>query len=206
MIRTQNNTTEQCIMEAAEALFLDKGYARTSTIEIARVVGCNQTLVHYYFRSKENLFKQVFENKIKSFCFSLLEISEEDLPFKEKLEKRIGNHFDMLKVNSKLPILLFNEVHTNQDLARKIFADVGHLPLSIIAHLQLELDVEYENGCICKTDAAALLFSIFSLNVMTFIGSPLLRLFAENSKEKMDAILEQRRAENIRLIMNSLNP
>ena len=35
------------IMEAEEG---------TSTTEIAKTVGCNQTLIHYYFRTKEKLF------------------------------------------------------------------------------------------------------------------------------------------------------
>ena len=46
---------EQIILEVAEELFLDKGYALTSTTEIAKKAGCNQALIHYYFRTKENL-------------------------------------------------------------------------------------------------------------------------------------------------------
>ena len=48
-----NNTTEKSILEAAERLFLEKGFALTSTTMIAKEVGCNQSLIHYYFRSKE---------------------------------------------------------------------------------------------------------------------------------------------------------
>ena len=42
-----NHDMEQSILKVAEQLFLDKGFNRTSTTEIARVVGCNQTLIHY---------------------------------------------------------------------------------------------------------------------------------------------------------------
>ena len=62
---------EQSILKVAEQLFLDKGFNRTSTTEIARVVGCNQTLIHYYFRTKENLFNRIFEKKLEQkFLFS----------------------------------------------------------------------------------------------------------------------------------------
>ena len=60
----ENPTMEIQILETAEKLFLEKGFASTSTTEIAREVGCNQALVHYYFRTKENLFNTIFEQKL----------------------------------------------------------------------------------------------------------------------------------------------
>ena len=37
---------EEAILETAERLFLENGYASTSTTQIAKEVGCNQALVH----------------------------------------------------------------------------------------------------------------------------------------------------------------
>ena len=51
-----NPTMEIVILETAERLFLEKGFGMTSTTEIAKEIGCNQALIHYYFRTKENLF------------------------------------------------------------------------------------------------------------------------------------------------------
>ena len=56
MAKEQN--LEIQILQAAEELFLSNGFAGTSTTDIAKRVGCNQALVHYYFRTKENLFLQ----------------------------------------------------------------------------------------------------------------------------------------------------
>jgi len=206
MPEAQSKTTEQSIFEAAETLFLDKGYAKTSTTEIARQAGCNQALVHYYFRSKENLFIRIFEKKAQMFVSPLIEISDEDLPFEEKLKKRISVHFDMVKANRKLPVLLFNEVSTNADIAQKIVENVGYLPMSFVAHMQAELDAEYEQRRICKTDAKTLLFSIFSMNVMSIMSAPVFRLFVNTSDEKFDRLLEKRKVENIKFIMKSLRP
>jgi len=58
---------ELAILEAAEKLFSEKGYGLTSTVEIARKAGCNQSLVHYYFRTKSNLFETIFEKKVELF-------------------------------------------------------------------------------------------------------------------------------------------
>jgi AcrR family transcriptional regulator len=199
-------TTELSILEAAEVLFLDNGYARTSTTEIARVAGCNQALVHYYFRSKENLFRQIFENKVKMFVNALLQVSEEDISFEEKLKKRMSSHFDMLKANRKLPGLLFNEISTNDELAKRLFEKISYLPLTVLAQLQLELDAEHERGRIIRTDAKTLLFTIFSLNVMPFLTTPVLKLFVNQSEDLLDELLERRKIENIQIILKSLKP
>jgi AcrR family transcriptional regulator len=61
------SSMEQSILDAAEKLFLEKGFAATSTTQIAKEVGCNQALVHYYFRTKDNLFNRIFEKKFSDF-------------------------------------------------------------------------------------------------------------------------------------------
>ena len=70
---------ERAILESATELFLRKGFNATSTTEIARNAGCNQALVHYYYRTKERLFEAIFEisanpdriDSIKSFVGDL---------------------------------------------------------------------------------------------------------------------------------------
>ena len=48
------------IMNAAEVVFSELGYARASTGEIAARAKVTQALVNYYFGSKERLFKEVY--------------------------------------------------------------------------------------------------------------------------------------------------
>jgi len=78
----QEQPMEQTILEVAERLFLEKGFALTSTTEIAKEAGCNQALVHYYFRTKDNLFNTIFEQKFR-MLFEHLYASQslEDIPF-----------------------------------------------------------------------------------------------------------------------------
>ncbi len=199
-------TTEQAIMEAAEELFLENGYASTSTIAIARKAGCNQALVHYYYRSKENLFGLVFRKKISVFLSFFLQVSNEDLPFEEKLAKRIAAHFDMLRANERLPVMFFNEVATNSELAKKVLENFSDLPLPVIMQLQSELDAEFAAGRICKTQASDLVFNIFSMNIMAFLTKPLVQMFTQSTDEVMDQLLDERKASNIQTIMKSLKP
>ena len=116
--KTAKNETEpmeQAILRAAERLFLDKGFALTSTTEIAREAGCNQALVHYYFRTKENLFEKIFEQKIRMLISNIFSIDREGGTFEEKLRRKIEAHFEILKKNPKIPFLVINEITTNPE-------------------------------------------------------------------------------------------
>ena len=107
MIQHQQDTNlEQLILETAEKLFLDKGFAMTSTTEIAKKAGCNQALVHYYFRTKENLFQSIFERKIKLLISTFIEGVNPDMTFEERLKHKIESHFEMVRANPKLPFLV----------------------------------------------------------------------------------------------------
>jgi TetR/AcrR family transcriptional regulator len=81
----QDKSMERLIMEKAEELFLEKGFAATSTTTIARAVGCNQALVHYYFRTKDNLFNTVFETKFRDFFAGIFNTT--DIQQKSFIEK-----------------------------------------------------------------------------------------------------------------------
>ncbi len=48
------------ILDAAEAVFADHGFAAATTRAIADLAKVNLALIHYYFRTKEQLFEAVF--------------------------------------------------------------------------------------------------------------------------------------------------
>lgn len=207
MTTKKENTTELAILDAAEELFLKSGYAKTSTVQIAKLAGCNQALVHYYYRSKENLFRQVFEKKAIMFASSVLQVEEVNaLSFEEKLKKRISDHFDLIKANRRFPVLLFNEMATNPEMVEHFLQGINYLPSNVIIQIQAELDAEMKKGHICQTDARSLLFNIFSLNVMAFMAAPMFKFIMNVTEAQFDQMLENKKAENIRFVLNSLRP
>jgi AcrR family transcriptional regulator len=54
-------TTEEALLDAAERLLVEVGYAGITTRGLAREAGANHGLVHYYFGSIENLLVRVLE-------------------------------------------------------------------------------------------------------------------------------------------------
>lgn len=206
-MKTQSNSdTEQCILEAAEQLFLEKGFSMTSTTEIAKLAGCNQALVHYYYRTKDKLFEAIFERKVKLFASTLLQIGKEEISFEEKLQRKIELHFDILKANPKLPFLLFNEFTTNPQRISQIKEKIGKLPGSLFTQLKSELEAEIKKGTIRPIEPIDLLLTLISLNVVLFIAHPILKVLTNVSDEEFTHMLERRKKENVIVILKSLRP
>jgi AcrR family transcriptional regulator len=55
------STAEEALLDAAERLLVEVGYAGITTRGLAEEAGVNHGLVHYYFGSMENLLVRVLE-------------------------------------------------------------------------------------------------------------------------------------------------
>ena len=65
MTEEQRIKTEEQIFEAAMAVFFEKGYYGARMQDISDKAGINKALLHYYYRSKDNLFEMVFSKTIE---------------------------------------------------------------------------------------------------------------------------------------------
>lgn len=63
--------TVERILDAAEGLFAQKGFAETSLRAITSKAGVNLAAVNYHFGSKEALIQAVFERFLTPFCNAL---------------------------------------------------------------------------------------------------------------------------------------
>lgn len=206
MSMNETKDMEQTILEAATKLFLEKGYASTSTTEIATEAGCNQALVHYYFRTKERLFEAVFANKFQNFASNILEINRGDFSFEEKLRMKIESHFDMLVANPKLPLFISYELNTNPARLQSMKEKLGELPAKVFENFREELDSEIEKGTIRQITVIDLIFSILALNISVFLIGPIMKSFVGLSDEQFKMMIQHRREENVNMILKSLRP
>lgn len=204
MQEESNISLEQQILEAAEELFLDKGFAMTSTTEIAKKAGCNQALIHYYFRTKENLFLKLFESKFIQFASSINPVVFEGLRFEDKLKAIIDSHISMIARSPKIPFLLLNEVTINSERFEKIIEEIKTLVIPIVMGLSADLIREERAGTIRKVDPFHLLFSIISMDVFMFIARPFIQLVREFEDNEYEIFIEERKSQIFDLVWNSI--
>lgn len=65
------SATRERILDAAEVLFAEKGFAETSLRAITSRAGVNLAAVNYHFGAKEALIQSVFERFLDPFCDEL---------------------------------------------------------------------------------------------------------------------------------------
>ena len=206
MEQTREQSMESIILETAERLFLDKGFALTSTTEIAREAGCNQALVHYYFRTKEQLFIRIFEEKIKIFAGAFFSIDEKPGTFLEKLTRQIEAHFDIIAQNPKIPLLIINEITTNPQRIKALHKSIGEYPASIIRKVNEELEEAIAQGEVRPITVLDLILTVLSLNVLPQLLRPILEEVMPLPPEEVQKLIARRKEENVKLIINSLRP
>jgi len=75
---------EEALLDAAERLLAEVGYAGITTRRLAKEAGLNHGLVHYYFGSNENLLVQALERFTRRLITRQRELYAADLPFADK--------------------------------------------------------------------------------------------------------------------------
>lgn len=75
---------KEALLDAAERLLVELGYAGITTRKVAREAGVNHGLVHYYFGSMENLFAETLERFTERLIERQRGMYQADVPFIER--------------------------------------------------------------------------------------------------------------------------
>jgi len=78
------SAAEETLLDAAERVLVDAGYAAITTRRLAEEAGVNHGLVHYYFGSVENLLARTLERFTARLVTRQREMYAKDVPFLEK--------------------------------------------------------------------------------------------------------------------------
>jgi TetR/AcrR family transcriptional regulator len=62
-VGSKDSLTRARLLDAAEQLMLEEGYAAVTSRRVGRTAGISPQLVHYYFRTMDDLFLEVFRRR-----------------------------------------------------------------------------------------------------------------------------------------------
>ncbi|MEA4868799.1 hypothetical protein SDC9_57312 [bioreactor metagenome] len=206
MAQEKDQNFEQIILETAERLFLEKGYVMTSTTEIAAEAGCNQALVHYYFRTKENLFDSIFEKRFNKFFNGIFDFNfNKNLSFKQKVKQIVESHFDLLNEHPKMISLIMNELSRRPDHIKTIKQNLQSVPLKVIDSLENELRQEIKQGNVnANINMMDLVITMVSLNASLFLLMPVAAEVLGMQQIEKEHVIKKRREENVKIILRYL--
>ena len=195
MDKKKTQSKKELILKAAEEVFMANGYEATKTTQIAERAGVTHAMLHYYFQTKENIFRKIYEDKInmlKDPIVALVENKEMELP--QRIDTIIETHFEFLKANPTLPHFVISEMNNNPHLIETMKENIGEVMGKSYKKLQNEIDEYVAQGIINPITALDLLLDIVSLNVSAFVMLPIMKSVVSD-KDEQNAILEQRKKE-----------
>jgi len=113
---------ETALLDAAERLLVEVGYARITTRRLAEEAGVNHGLVHYYFGSNEALLVRALERFTEGLIARQRELYASDEPFVEKwrtaMRYLVSEDATYEKIWLELQALAWNDPGLRERLAR----------------------------------------------------------------------------------------
>lgn len=205
MDKKEKPSTEQLILEAAEEEFLRKGFDGARTTAIAERAGVTHAMLHYYFRTKEQLFERIVA-KITALVAQTIfaAMGDPQRPIVERIQSGIASHFDLVAAHPLLPRFFLNEVVMRPEHYHLLDDSLKERIPTLFLRLQAEADRAAEAGEMEAVDMRQLFISIVSLNVFPFLALPFAGLLLGEMAGDREKFLAARKAEAIETILRRI--
>lgn len=203
MATTEYNDLERQIIDTAQQIFIEKGFAGTSMSDIAATVGINRPTLHYYFRTKDKMFKAVFSSIVMSLMPKIHDIIRLDISFVDRMGMILDEYIELFTKAPYLPKFICGEIQR----------DVNHLleaakELQFDAALSLVKDTllkEMEAGKIKKVPLPMVFLTFYSLLTYPFLVRNLITTLFLDNEEDFTSFLQEWKQHIITELTNLLS-
>jgi TetR/AcrR family transcriptional regulator len=198
----KDNTTRENILAAARKVFLQKGMYGARMQDIADEAGFNKALVHYYFKNKQQLFEEIFLEAASKFFPRINAIFGSDDGLFEKIEQFCDQYITMMSENPYLPLFVLNEM--NQDPVQFMSKMWGGKTRPEPVHFLTQVQKEIKKGTIKEVSPLHLLINLLSMTIFPFIAKPVIQLNIGLDEVQFKILVEQRKKEIPRFVIDSI--
>jgi AcrR family transcriptional regulator len=197
--------TEQKILRAASEIFLEKGHDGARMQEIADKAGINKALLHYYFRSKQKLFRTIFRKELQTMLVSIFSLISPADNFKEFLNKFIPGYLENVSSRKNIMRFILWELDKSpKEVAEwflEVFQDRGFPGNPIL----LRVEKAIKDGEIRPVDPTNFVLSLLGMCVFPFVAEPMLKYLLPGFSTDTPNFLKKRTEAIIDLIYSELN-
>ena len=198
----EQKATEEQIFDAASRVFQRDGYAGARMQQIADEANINKSMLHYYYRSKEKLFREVFQKQLARFFPTIFEILGSELPLEKKIPRLIDAYYDFLQDNPNVVQFVIQEMNNHPDEFRRFMKEKDiHPPASFADQIKREID----EGRMDPIDPRQLLISIVGLILFPFIAQMMVKTVFGLEEDDYRKFLKDRKWFMTDFILNAIN-
>ena len=194
--------TEEKIFNSAKEIFIEKGMDGARMKDIASHAGINKALLHYYYRTKEQLFNAVFENIAGKLFQKFTPVLDPSLSLEEKLRFFFREHITFLQNNPRLPLFLIYEVHRNPERIRRLVNNADLRRIYTIFYNQHK--DEFDKYGINDNNLLQVMISIASMSVFPFAARGIIEALLSIYDLDFNQFIEDRKSFAAEFVLNAL--
>ena len=209
--QNRDKATEQRILDAAHAVFVRSGTSGARMQQIAEEAGVNKALVHYYFRSKDQLARAVFSRAAAELFPAVMEVLGSDAPLDEKVRRVVDIELSQLLERPYLPGYILSEINHEPERVLQFFeAAVGLRPAKVgprmIATIRSQIKTEVEAGRMISMAAEEFIVNLLSLCIFPFAARPMFMALIGLDEKQFARFIERRRVDLPEFFMRGIRP
>lgn len=164
--------TEELIKETARNLFFKKGLLGATTQEIADEAGINRALIHYYFRSREQLLETLLDDAISETRGKVQAIFDSKDSFKKKISKYLDVFIDRDIEYPYIQNFIIAEITRNPEKMKEHSSRKRNF---MIKQIIPELNEEIKKGNIPTIEPEHFIVNLMSMCSYPLIAKPFLQ-------------------------------
>lgn len=200
----KKDNKEQEILLAAEKLFAEKGFKGATTSLIAAEAGVTHAMLHYYFRTKEQIFLKVCDSYMEEVRSELRPIMEPAV-YDVKLIKTVTEIcFDFFSFHSGQMSLFLEVAKERPELLEEYVAELGRYMGGALTAHQERTESAVREGKINDISFSDLLLDIVSVCASPFFFEPVVDNIMKMDAARKKEFLESRKREAVELIANRI--
>lgn len=197
----KDSKTEQLIKETAQQVFLKEGRMLATTQDIADAAGVNRTLLHYYFRSRDQLFDTVFVEALTELRSRIHDVIGSQLAFVPKIEALVQAFLEVLVQHPFLETFITLQINQQPERYEELFVQLPGGKERLKTFLK-EIEREMERGTIPQMKPIQYFINLFALLAYPYIARPLLQKMFDLSDTAYKKILQERKTVVLALLLH----
>ena len=197
----KDKSTEQKILDAAREVFVRKGLHGSRMQEIADQAGINKAMLHYYFRSKDQLFAAIFDEALSRLIPRAKEIITSDEDLYSKIEQFVDHYITTIMLNPLMPLFVLNELNQHpqqfvQEMFKKMKPD--------LTPFFKQVNEEIQAGRIRPVHPMHLMVNILAMCIFPFVAKPMIQELSGIEGDMYSEFLEARKKQVPQFIINAI--
>ena len=148
------------VCDIAAKLFVERGFEKTTTRDIASATGMNTSAIYYYFDDKESILYEILVRIMDKSLRRMREIAESDMDLKDKLNAVIKLHTEIYGIDPDTMELI---VYNLKSLDRKHWKEIRDKQREYAKIVVKILDEMQKRGKIAPLNTTTCTFALFGM-------------------------------------------